>query len=63
MVRKYVLSTGVIGALFGIIPVIRASRDKDRDWRLALVWASWLITAALAVAEIVTVAKENELEP
>lgn len=55
--RKYIFNTSVIGAIFGGITAVNATRRGPRDWRLILLWASWAISVALAVG---TVMQEDE---
>lgn len=50
--RKYLLNPGVISSLTGAVPVLKATRSGPRDWRLALLWASWGIGVALALGAI-----------
>ena len=50
--RKYIFSTSVLGALFGGVGVVQATRNGPRDWRLILMWVSWLATVAIAVGTV-----------
>ncbi|WP_395242807.1 hypothetical protein ACGGZK_11565 [Agromyces sp. MMS24-K17] len=54
--RKYLFSGAVLGALFSGIGVVRATAAGPRDWRLALMWVSWLASLAIAIG---TVAEET----
>lgn len=56
--RKYLFSGGVIAAALGIFAPLQASRNGPRDWRLALVWAGWALSFAVAV---ITVRDRSEL--
>ncbi len=51
--RKYLFGTGIIGAVFGGITLLRGARDAEFTWREALAWLSWGITFALAIGAIV----------
>lgn len=51
-IGKYVTNFGVIGAFLGIFAVIRQSRAMPKDWRLALIWAIWLLGLVLALAGV-----------
>lgn len=55
--RKYLFNAGMLGSVVGIWPVIRATREGPRDWRLLLTWVAWLATFAVAIA---TVREESE---
>ena len=61
--RKFLFNGAVIGALFGVIGNIQATRKGPRDWRLLLSWLGWGITAALAIGSVIEQQKEaDELE-
>ncbi|SKC46165.1 hypothetical protein ACUWEX_06040 [Okibacterium fritillariae] len=55
--RKYLMNTSILGAVTGAWSVIQTTRKGPRDWRLALAWASWIISLALAIG---SVAEENQ---
>jgi len=50
--RKYILNGSVIGAAFGIISLIKATREGPRDWRLLLMWIAWGLSVVIAVATV-----------
>jgi hypothetical protein len=50
--RKYLFNMGVIGSLTSALPVVKATRQGPRDWRLGLLWASWIIGVALAIGAV-----------
>lgn len=50
--RKYLFNAGVISAVAGGIGVAKATKAGPRDWRLALLWASWGIGVALAIGAV-----------
>lgn len=51
--RKFILNSSIIGALFGAYSVIQTTRRGPRDWRLVLMWLGWGITVALAVGTVI----------
>ncbi len=57
-VRKFLLNPGFIAAIGSGVGVARATKDGPRDWRLALLWASWGIGVALAVGSILDADKQ-----
>ena len=59
--RKYILNASILGALFGGVGIVQATRKGPRDWRLILMWVSWLATVAVAVGTVAEEANE-ELE-
>jgi hypothetical protein len=58
--RKFIFSSSVLGALFGGVGVVQATRKGPRDWRLILMWVSWLAAVAIAVGTVIE--DSNELE-
>ena len=50
--RKYLLGTGLIGAITSGYSLLRGSNDQRFTWRVALAWVSWGITFALAIGEV-----------
>ena len=60
--RKFLLNTTVLGALFGGVSVVRATVKGPRDWRTWLRWAGWGISLAVAIGTVVKEAQEIELE-
>lgn len=50
--RKYLFNAGFISSLTSGVPVLKATKSGPRDWRLALLWASWGIGVALALGAI-----------
>ena len=56
--RKYILNASILGALFGGVGIVQATRKGPRDWRLILMWVSWLATVAVAVGTVAEETKE-----
>ena len=50
--RKYILSTSVLGAIFGGWSVLQQTRRGPRDWRIILMWVSWGLAVALAIGTV-----------
>jgi hypothetical protein len=61
-VRKFIFSTTVLGALFGGLSTLKATRRGPRDWRLALMWISWAMAVAVAIGTVKKNAQTNELK-
>ncbi|MGW9113739.1 hypothetical protein [Microbacterium sp. NPDC055683] len=49
--RKYLLGTGLFGAITSGYSLLKGSDDRRFTWRVALAWLSWGITLALAIGE------------
>ncbi len=60
--RKYLLNGAMIGAITSSWGIIQASRNGPRDWRLALMWASWGISLALAIASVRDEAQQRAID-
>lgn len=60
--RKYLFSGAVLTAIFGGLGVMRATAAGPRDWRLALMWVSWLASLAIAIGTVSDESKRAELE-
>ena len=58
--RKFILNSSILGALFGGVGVVQATRNGPRDWRLILMWGIWLATVAVAIGTVVEESKELE---
>lgn len=50
--RKYILSTSILSAVFGGWSVLQQTRRGPVDWRVILLWVSWGITVALAIGTV-----------
>ena len=60
--RKFLFSSTMISAVFGLFGVVQSTAKGPRDWRLALVWISWLATLGLAIGSVIKANEDNELE-
>ncbi|GLJ62314.1 MULTISPECIES: hypothetical protein [Microbacterium] len=49
--RKYLMGTGLLGAITSGYSLLKGSNDKRFTWRVALAWLSWAITLTLAIGE------------
>jgi hypothetical protein len=58
--RKYLFGTGLLGVITGGATLLRGMRNNAPfTWRQGLAWASWLISAALAVGAITDVRRAS----
>ena len=60
--RKYIMNSAIIGAVFGGFQTLQATRKGPRDWRLILMWIGWAITVAIAIGTVAENSKTHELE-
>ena len=59
--RKYLFSGAVISSILGGIGVVKATASGPRDWRLLLMWISWLASLAIAIGTVADETKRAEL--
>ena len=57
--RKYLLGTGIIGAITSGYSLLRGSDHQPFTWRVALAWLSWAITFALSLGMILDIRKAS----
>jgi hypothetical protein len=50
--RRFLLSGSFLSVVFAGVSLLRRTLIGPRDWRMALLWAGWLISIVLAVAAI-----------
>ncbi|HSP52541.1 MAG TPA: hypothetical protein VLO00_06575 [Cryobacterium sp.] len=60
--RKYIFSSAIIGVLAGGWNILHATRTGPRDWRLALMWVGWLLSAAVAIGTVIQDADDRRIE-
>lgn len=51
--RRFLFNSGVLGSIFGVVAVIKATQRGPRDWRLILMWVGWAITVAIAIGTVI----------
>ncbi|MFT4233735.1 MAG: hypothetical protein QM607_01820 [Microbacterium sp.] len=49
--RKYLFSTGLIGAVTSGYAMLKGSNSQQLTWRVAVAWLSWGLTLALAIGQ------------
>lgn len=49
--RKYLMGTGLFGAITSGYSLLKGANHKRFTWRVALAWISWAITLLLAIGE------------
>lgn len=60
--RKYIMNSAIIGAVFGGFQTLQATRKGPRDWRLVFIWISWIATLALAIGSVADEANDSPAE-
>lgn len=57
--RKYLFNFSIITTLFGAVGLARTTQRGPRDWRLILMWISWLISVAIAVGTVAEATRDD----
>ena len=60
--RKFLFNSAMIGVIAGGWNSIQATRNGPRDWRLALLWAGWLLSVAAAVGTVIDESNERRTD-
>ena len=60
--RKFIFSSAVLGVVAGGWNVLQATRHGARDWRLAVMWAGWLLSVVAAVGSVIEDADDRRVE-
>lgn len=50
--KKFLLNGSFLGALFPVFGLIKQTVSGKRDWKLLLLWASWILSLIAIVAAI-----------
>ena len=50
--KKLLLNGGFLSALFSGFGLVKATMTGKRDWKLALLWASWILSIIAIVATV-----------
>lgn len=58
--RKFIFNGAIISAIFSGVSALRATSSGPRDWRLALLWISWLASTAIAIGNVVDNARAED---
>jgi hypothetical protein len=52
--RKYIFNSGVISAVVGGWTTLQTTRRGPRDWRLILMWVTWILSLIIAIGTVIT---------
>jgi hypothetical protein len=50
--KKFLLNGSFLSAIFSVFGLVRATVSGKRDWKLALLWISWIVSLVAIVAAI-----------
>lgn len=60
--RKFIFSSAMIGIVAGGWNTLKQTKKRPNDWRIALLWISWGLSAAIAIGDVVQDARERQLD-
>jgi hypothetical protein len=50
--KKFLLNGGFISAIFSAFGLVKTTVSGKRDWKLAILWASWILSLIAIIAAI-----------
>jgi hypothetical protein len=62
MMKKFLLNGTFISVLFSVFGLIKTTMTGKRDWKLILLWASWVLSLIAVIATISDPDAEDELD-
>ncbi len=60
--KKYLLNGTFISVLFSVFGLIKTTMTGKRDWKLILLWASWVLSLIAVIATISDPDANDELD-
>jgi len=60
--RKYIFNGAMLGVILGGWGMLRTTKKGPRDWRIGLMWLSWVVGAVAAVDAVVTQARARQID-
>jgi hypothetical protein len=52
VMKKFLLNGSFLSAIFSVFGLIKTTVSGKRDWKLALLWASWILSLVAIIAAI-----------
>lgn len=50
--KKFLLNGSFISAVFSVFGLVKTTVSGKRDWKLALLWASWALSLIAVIAAV-----------
>jgi hypothetical protein len=50
--KKFLLNGSFLSAIFSVFGLVKATVSGKRDWKLALLWISWIVSLVAIIAAI-----------
>jgi hypothetical protein len=58
--KKFLLNGSFLSAVFSVFGLVKETVSGKRDWKLALLWASWILSLVAIVAAITDPDEDHE---
>ena len=52
VMKKFLLNGGFISAIFSVFGLVKTTMTGKRDWKLALLWVSWVLSLVAIIGAI-----------
>jgi hypothetical protein len=52
VMKRFLLNGSFLSAIFSVFGLVKATVSGKRDWKLALLWISWIVSLVAIVAAI-----------
>lgn len=50
--RKFLTNGALLSSVMGFVPTLRKASNQRRTWKSVLIWISWGLSVAIAVAAV-----------
>ena len=60
--KKFLLNGSFLSAVFSVFGLVKATVSGKRDWKLALLWISWVVSLIAIVAAITDPENDEDTE-
>jgi hypothetical protein len=60
--KRFLLNGSFISAIFSVFGLVKTTVSGKRDWKLALLWVSWILSLVAIIAAINDPDETDEFE-
>jgi hypothetical protein len=60
--KKFLLNGSFLSAVFSVFGLVKTTVSGKRDWKLALLWISWIVSLIAIVAAIADPENDEDTE-
>lgn len=58
--RRFLFNGSFLSALFSAFGLIRSTVSGKRDWKLGLLWVSWILSIVVVIATILSPDEDDD---